>query len=88
MNNEIRGPVRSENGESDHGKGIAKRVGNEVRGVAVALLDERWHAGRLDPGEHELRVTRAKVAVSQADLDGLFVDLPKPGRGRNRNRVR
>ena len=44
--------------------------------------------GRLDPGEDELRVTRAKVAVTQADLDGPFVDLPKPGRGRNRNRVR
>ncbi len=37
------GLVRSEGGESDHGKGIAKRVGNEARVVAVALLYEHWH---------------------------------------------
>ena len=43
------------------------------------MLGEHWHAGRLDPGEHELRVTKAKVAVTQADLDVLFIDLPKPG---------
>lgn len=42
----------------------------------MGLLEEHWHAGRLDPGEHELRVTRARAAVTQADLDVLFTDLP------------
>jgi hypothetical protein len=42
------------------------------------LLAEHWRAGRLDPGEHELRVTRARAAVTQADLDSLFTDLPAP----------
>ena len=63
----------------DQGKGITKRVGTADRDEAIVRLDEHWHAGRLDPAEHELRVTRAKVAVTQADLDALFEDLPKPG---------
>ena len=74
MSDETRGPAGS-----DNGKGIAKRVGNAERDGAIARLGEHWHAGRLDPGEHELRVTRAKASVTQADLDALFVDLPKPG---------
>ena len=73
MSNEDRMPVGSENGN-------AKRVGDAERAAAVGLLDEHWQAGRLDPGEHELRVTRAKTAVTQADIDGLFMDLPKSGR--------
>lgn len=64
---------------SGKGKGITKRVGTADRDEAIACLGEHWHAGRLDPAEHELRVTRAKVAVTQADLDVLFEDLPKPG---------
>jgi len=64
---------------SGKGKGIAKRVGTADRDEAIACLGEHWHAGRLDPGEHELRVTKAKAAVTQSDLDALFVDLPKPG---------
>jgi hypothetical protein len=64
---------------SDKSRGIARRVGNADRDEAIALLAEHWHAGRLDPGEHELRVTKAKVAVTRADLDALFVDLPRPG---------
>jgi len=63
----------------DKGKGITKRVGTADRDEAIERLREHWQAGRLDPGEHELRVTRAKAAVTQADLDALFVDLPKPG---------
>ncbi len=64
---------------SDDGQGVARRVGNTERDDAVAQLDGHWHAGRLDPGEHELRVTRAKAAVTQTDLDTLFIDLPQPG---------
>jgi hypothetical protein len=61
----------------DRGEGVARRVGNAEREAAVALLEEHWRAGRLDPGEHELRVTRARAAVTQSDLDDLFTDLPR-----------
>jgi Domain of unknown function (DUF1707) len=64
---------------SGTGGGVSRRVGNAERDEAIALLNEHWHAGRLDPGEHELRVTGAKDAVTQADLDVLFIDLPKTG---------
>jgi Domain of unknown function (DUF1707) len=64
---------------SDDGKGITRRVGTAERDSAIVLLDEHWQAGRLDPGEHEQRVTRARTAVTRADLDALFIDLPKAG---------
>jgi len=64
---------------SGDAKGNTTRVGTFERDEAIALLAEHWHAGRLDPGEHELRVTRAKAAVTRADLDALFVDLPPAG---------
>ncbi len=60
----------------DDGMGNSTRVGSAERDEAVSLLAEHWHAGRLDPGEHELRVTRARAAVTRADLDVLFADLP------------
>ena len=63
---------------SEDGTGSSTRVGSAERDEAVALLGEHWHAGRLDPGEHELRVTRARAAVTRADLDVLFTDLPAP----------
>jgi len=66
---------------SGKGYGIGKRVGTAERQDAIARLDAHWQAGRLDPGEHELRVTRAKAAVTQADLDVLFFDLPRGARG-------
>jgi hypothetical protein len=59
--------------------GNLKRVGTAERDEAIALLGDHWHGGRLDAGKHELRVTRAKVALTQADLDVLFIDLPEPG---------
>ncbi len=62
---------------SGDGIGDATRVGDAEREKAVGLLGEHWSAGRLDPAEHELRVTRARVAVTQADLDALFADLPR-----------
>jgi hypothetical protein len=64
---------------SDDGKGITRRVGTAERDAAIVLLDEHWQAGRLDPGEHEQRVARVKAAVTQADLDDLFIDLPETG---------
>jgi hypothetical protein len=64
---------------SDDGSGNSTRVGTAEREEAVSLLSEHWHAGRLDPGEHERRVTRAREAVTRADLDALFADLPQAG---------
>jgi hypothetical protein len=74
MSDENRGPSGS-----DDGKGISRRVGTAERDAAIVLLDEHWRAGRLDPGEHEQRGTRARAAVTRADLDALFIDLPKTG---------
>ena len=74
MSDENRGPA----GSAD-GKGTTRRVGTAERDAAIALLGEHWQAGRLDPGEHEHRVTRVKEAVTQADLDALFIDLPESG---------
>src|ERR1035437_969756 len=57
--------VSNENREgagSDDGIGNTARVGNAERDKVIALLGEHWRAGRLDPGEHELRVTRARAA--------------------------
>ena len=62
----------------DDGTGNSTRVSSDERDEAVALLAEHWHAGRLDPSEHELRVTRARASVTRADLDVLFTDLPAP----------
>jgi len=74
MSDDTRGAPGSEDGKRN-----STRVGTLERDAAIAVLAEHWHAGRLDPGEHELRVTRARQAVTQADLDALFVDLPAPG---------
>ena len=43
----------------------------------MAALDTHWHAGRLDPGEHERRTTLAKAARTRTELDALFADLPE-----------
>jgi hypothetical protein len=56
----------------------SRRVSTVEPDESSAALDQQWHAGRLDPGEHELGVSRAGAAVNQADLDVLFVDLPRP----------
>ena len=64
--------------ESDPGSGIlpSVRIGTPERDAAVAALDTHWHAGRLDPGEHERRTTLAKAARTRTELDALFADLP------------
>ena len=64
---------------SDDSMSKATRVGTAERERAVVLLGESWQAGRLDPAEHERRVTQARAAVTQADLDVLFADLPRAG---------
>ena len=75
MSNERRGMAGSEDGRGD-----TTRVGTAEREAAVALLAEHWRAGRLDPGEHERRVTLARQAVTRRDLDVLLADLPPAGR--------
>jgi hypothetical protein len=67
--------------ESQHDPGTggilpSVRIGTPERDAAVAALDAHWHAGRLDPGEHERRITLAKAARTRAELDALFADLP------------
>lgn len=52
------------------------RVGDVERRAAIAALGDQWRAGRLDPPEHEKRTTAAYHAVTRADLDALFADLP------------
>ena len=64
------------------------RVGNGEREAAIAALGEHWRAGRLDPAEHEARTTKAFNAVTRADLDALFADLPpRPADSRHGHRV-
>jgi len=55
------------------------RVGTAERQTAIDLLGEHWRAGRLDPTEHEARTTKAFAAVTRADLNALFTDLPRTG---------
>jgi hypothetical protein len=52
------------------------RVGDTERTAAIDELNAHWRAGRLDPGEHEARTTRAHAAVTRGDLQALFADLP------------
>lgn len=59
------------------GEPPTQRVGSAERSAAIEVLNEHWRAGRLDPTEHEARTTRAHAAVTAADLDALFVDLPR-----------
>ena len=72
ISDEHRGPTGS-----DDVMGITRRVGTAERDAAIVLLDEHWQAGRLDPREHEQRVARVKAAVTEGDLDALFIDLPE-----------
>ena len=54
-----------------------QRIGTVEREAAISALNQHWQAGRLDPAEHERRTTAAYAAVTQADLDALFSDLPQ-----------
>ncbi len=75
-------PSPSSSGRSDPGSPMGSdrmRVGTAEREQAIALLREHYEAGRLDPAEHEARLTKAHDAVTRADLEALFADLPAAG---------
>jgi hypothetical protein len=63
------------------------RIGFAERDAAAKELGEHYAAGRLELAEFEERVDRVNVARTQAELDALFTDLPRP-RDRARRRVR
>ncbi|MBO0828982.1 MAG: DUF1707 domain-containing protein [Streptosporangiales bacterium] len=52
------------------------RIGDAEREDAVRQLGEHYAAGRLTEEEHAERTEQAYAARTQADLDGLFGDLP------------
>ena len=52
------------------------RVSDAERQVAADRLAEHFADGRLDHAEFDERVGRAMSAKTQADLTGLFTDLP------------
>ena len=56
------------------------RIGDEEREDAVRRLGEHYEAGRLTAEEHTERVGEALQAKTEADLVGLFADLPGEGR--------
>lgn len=53
------------------------RAADRDRERATAELGRHFADGRLDAVEFEDRVGRAQAARTVADLDGLFVDLPR-----------
>jgi hypothetical protein len=53
------------------------RTSDAERHRATDLLSRHFAEGRLDQAEFDLRVSRATGAVTRADLDGLFGDLPR-----------
>ena len=53
------------------------RVGDAEREAAASALGEHFTAGRLDQAEFDSRLSAAYRAVYGADLDRLFVDLPR-----------
>lgn len=54
------------------------RVGDAERETAVAALGEHFAAGRIDRDELDGRLEAAYAALTRADLDRLFADLPGP----------
>lgn len=56
-------------------------VGEVERNRARGLLDDHWRAGRIEPGEHERRVTMVRRASTAADLDVALQGLPLAGLG-------
>ena len=54
------------------------RVSDAERQAAAESLGAAFRDGRLDTGEYEERVGHAYSAVTYADLDRLFADLPRP----------
>jgi hypothetical protein len=54
------------------------RVSDAERQAAAESLGAAFRDGRLDPVEYDSRIARAYSAVTYADLDRLFSDLPGP----------
>jgi Domain of unknown function (DUF1707) len=55
------------------------RVSDAERQAVADRLAEHYADGRLDQAEFDDRVGRAMSAKTQADLSGLFSDLPETG---------
>ena len=52
------------------------RVSDAERQVAAQRIGVAWAEGRLDDAEYDRRLAQAFAAVTYADLDQLFTDLP------------
>jgi hypothetical protein len=52
------------------------RVSDAERQDAAARIGSAWAEGRLDDAEYDRRLAQAFAAVTYADLDQLFTDLP------------
>jgi hypothetical protein len=52
------------------------RVSDAERTEVVDRLSTHYSDGRLDQAEFDRRLDQAMKATTQADLDGLFADLP------------
>jgi Flp pilus assembly protein TadB len=57
----------------------AMRVSDAERAEVADRLSRHFGDGRLDQEEFDRRLHQAMSAVTQADLSGLFDDLPEPG---------
>ncbi|WP_278262232.1 DUF1707 domain-containing protein [Nocardia sp. AG03] len=57
---------------------MTPRIGTIERDRALALLNEHQAAGRIDLREFDQRAQQITTAVTQADLDVVFADLPAP----------
>ena len=54
------------------------RVSDAERQAAATRIGAAWAEGRLDDAEYDRRLAQAFAAVTFADLDQLFTDLPGP----------
>ena len=54
------------------------RVGDAERDNAVTALGVHLAQGRLRPAEHKKRCVLADIALTRAELEALFTDLPAP----------
>ncbi|HLT61048.1 MAG TPA: DUF1707 domain-containing protein [Microlunatus sp.] len=57
------------------------RIGDAERDQATEYLREHLAQGRITQAEFDERITAALQALTQPDLDKLFVDLPAPRPG-------
>jgi Flp pilus assembly protein TadB len=57
------------------------RISDAERAEVSDRLSQHYGDGRLDEAEFGRRLDQAMHAVTQADLNGLFDDLPEPGHG-------